>query len=42
MEKREIESKMVKSYEERFQTPLVLALMLLCIEPFIRRRKQII
>jgi Ca-activated chloride channel family protein len=42
MEKREIESKMVKSYEERFQTPLVLALILLCIEPFIRRRKQAI
>lgn len=42
MEKREIESRMVKMYEERFQIPLVLALMLLCIEPFISRRKQII
>jgi Ca-activated chloride channel family protein len=40
MEKREIESKMVKRYEERFQIPLVLALIMLCIEPFISRRKK--
>lgn len=42
MEKREIESKMVKRYDERFQIPLFLALIILCIEPFISRKKQII
>ncbi len=41
MEKREIESRMVKRYEERFQIPLVLALIILCIHPFISRRKRI-
>lgn len=42
MEKREIESKMVKRYEERFQIPLMLALIMLCIESFISRRKKVI
>ena len=40
MEKREIEDKMVKKYKERFQIPLFIALLLLCIEPFIRERKK--
>ncbi len=39
MEKREIENKMVKKYHERFQIPLMIALVLLCIELFVRRRK---
>jgi len=42
MEKREIKNKMVKRYEERFQMPLVLALILLCIEPFITERKRMV
>jgi Ca-activated chloride channel family protein len=42
MEKREIKNKMVKRYEERFQIPLVLALILLCIEPFIVERKRMV
>ena len=40
MEKREVENKMVKKYEERFQIPLAFALLLLCMEPFIRERKK--
>ena len=40
MEKREIKNKMVKRYEERFQISLVLALILLCIEPFITEKKK--
>jgi Ca-activated chloride channel family protein len=40
MEKREVENKMVKKYEERFQIPLGFALILLCLEPFIRERKK--
>lgn len=39
MEKREIENKMVKKYYERFQIPLLLVLLFLCIEPFIRERR---
>lgn len=39
MEKREIENKMVKKYHERFQIPLMIALVLLCIEPFVRSRR---
>jgi Ca-activated chloride channel family protein len=39
MEKREIENKVVKKYHERFQIPLIIALLLLCIEPFVRVRK---
>ena len=39
MEKREIENKMVKKYHERFQIPLMFALLLLCIESFVRVRK---
>jgi Ca-activated chloride channel family protein len=35
MEKREIENRMIKKYYERFQIPLIIALLLLCIEPFI-------
>jgi Ca-activated chloride channel family protein len=41
MEKREVESKMVKKFDERYQIPLALALLLLSIEPFIRERKPL-
>ncbi|MFV1975065.1 MAG: VWA domain-containing protein [Candidatus Scalindua sp.] len=40
MEKREIKSKMVKKYYERYQIPLAVALILLCLEPFVRERKR--
>ena len=40
MEKREVENKMVKKYEERFQVPLGFALLLLCLEPFVRERRK--
>ena len=40
MEKREIESKMRKSYEERFQIPLAVSFILLFLEPFITNRKR--
>ena len=40
MEKREVENKMVRKYEERFQILLGFALLLLCIEPFIRERMK--
>ncbi|MBI4849783.1 MAG: VWA domain-containing protein [Nitrospirae bacterium] len=40
MERRDIENKMVKRYNEKFQIPLALALLLLCIEPFIRERRR--
>lgn len=40
MEKRELESKMAKHYEERFQIPLTLALVLLLAELFISERKE--
>jgi len=40
LEKGETENKMIKKFEERFQFPLVLALLLLCIEPFIGERKR--
>ena len=39
MEKRELESKMKKSYQERFQIPLALAFTLLFLEPFIGQRR---
>ena len=39
MEKREVENKMIRKYYERYQIPLTIALLLLCIEPFIRERK---
>ena len=41
MEKREIKNKMVKQYEERFAIPLAAALVLLCVEPFIRERRRL-
>lgn len=40
MEKREVENKMIRKYYERYQIPLAIALLLLCIEPFIRERKD--
>ncbi len=41
LEKKELESRMEKRHEERFQIPLVFALILIFIEPFIaNRRKQ--
>lgn len=39
MEKRELESKMAKQYEERFQIPLLLAFLLLAVEFLISERK---
>ncbi|MEW6601667.1 MAG: VWA domain-containing protein [Nitrospirota bacterium] len=39
MEKREVENKMVRKYYDRYQIPLIMALLMLCIEPFIRERK---
>ncbi len=39
MEKRDFENKMIRKFEDRFQYPLALALLLLCLEPFIRERK---
>lgn len=41
MEKREFESKMVKKFEERYQIPLAAAVLLLCLELFIRERKRL-
>jgi len=40
MEKKEVKSRMVKQYEERFAIPLAAALILLCVEPFIRERRR--
>lgn len=40
MEKRELKGKMNKRYEERFQIPLTLALLLFLIEPFISEKKK--
>ena len=40
METREVENKMIRKYYERYQIPLTIALLLLCIEPFIRERKD--
>jgi Ca-activated chloride channel family protein len=40
MEKREIKSRMVKKFYERYQIPLAFTLILLCLEPFIRERKR--
>jgi Ca-activated chloride channel family protein len=41
MEKREFESRMRKHYEERFQIPLAIALLLLFLEPFISERRAL-
>lgn len=40
MEKRELEAKMARQYEERFQIPLMLAFLLLAAEFVISERKQ--
>jgi Ca-activated chloride channel family protein len=40
MEKRELESKLAKQFEERFQFPLTLAFLLLAVELFISERKS--
>ncbi len=39
MEKRDLESKMSKHYEERFQIPLLLGFLLLLMEPFLSDKK---
>ncbi len=39
MEQREFENKMVKKYYDRFQIPLILALLFLFMEPFVRERR---
>ncbi len=41
MEKREIKAQMSKLYQERFQIPLAVALVLLIIEPFISDKKKL-
>ena len=41
LEKREIKAEMSKLFHERFQLPLLLALILLLIEPFISDRKEL-
>jgi Ca-activated chloride channel family protein len=40
IEPREIKNKMVKKYKERFQIPLILALILIGAEPFIKERRE--
>jgi Ca-activated chloride channel family protein len=40
MERRELKSKMVKQYEERFQVPLLLAFLLLITEVFVGETKK--
>jgi Ca-activated chloride channel family protein len=40
MEKREIEHRMTRRYEERFHIPLALGLLLLCLEPFVSDRNK--
>lgn len=40
IEPRDIENKMVKKFEERFQIPLFLVLILIGIEPFIKERRE--
>ncbi len=40
MEKREIKNRMTKQYHERFRIPLLIALVLLCVEPFIGERRS--
>jgi Ca-activated chloride channel family protein len=40
MEQREIENKMIKKYEERFQIPLILALLIIGLELFINERRE--
>jgi Ca-activated chloride channel family protein len=40
MEKMDVETKMVKRYTEKYQIPLSIALLLLCLEPFISREEK--
>ena len=40
MEKRELESKLQKRYEERYQIPALIALGLLCLEAFLGERRR--
>ena len=40
MEKRDLESKLQKRYEERYQIPAVIALGLLCLEAFVSERRR--
>jgi Ca-activated chloride channel family protein len=41
MEKRELKSAMERRYEERFQVPLLLAVMLLVVEPLVGERRRL-
>jgi len=41
MEKRELTSTMERRFEERFQTPLLLALLLLALEPLVGDRRRV-
>jgi Ca-activated chloride channel family protein len=40
MEKGDLEDKMVKKYNEKFQIPLAIAFLLICLETFIRERRK--
>ena len=40
MEKKELESKFRKQYEERYQIPAIIALGLLCLEMFLGERRR--
>jgi len=40
MEKKDLESKLQKRYEERYQIPAVIALGLLCLEAFVSERRR--
>ncbi len=40
MEKKELESKLQKRYEERYQIPVAIALGLLCLEVFLSERRR--
>lgn len=41
MDKEQENERMVKKYHERFEFPLVAALILLCLEPLIRERREV-
>lgn len=41
LEKKDITQKQIKRYTQRYQFPLALALIILCMEPFIRQRRTL-
>jgi Ca-activated chloride channel family protein len=40
MEKKDLESKLQRRYEERYQIPVAIALGLLCLEVFLGERRR--